>query len=300
MRKSVVLTLVCFLLSILAVVPALAAGQVVGDKALIDTPYNKGFVVNLDDWFNLHRLDPGAATRGDKVFESPRSQLVLVTNKGPLIGLHYHQTADEIVFVYKGKGEMYIDGKWVPVKAGDLHINPRGVIHATRVVGDDEMWVFSVFTPPQANGNDKAMVGKDLPAIDGQVVGDAGLIDTKYNKGMVIGLDDWYASHPLKKGGATRGDVVFESPRSQVVLVTNRGPLIGLHYHQSAEEYVFVHKGQGEMYINGKWIPVKAGDMHVNPRGVIHATRVVGNEDMQVFSIFTPPQANGNDKVMLK
>jgi quercetin dioxygenase-like cupin family protein len=65
-----------------------------------------------------------------------------------------------LVFVYKGKGEMYIDGRWIPVKAGDVHVNPRGVIHATRVVGDEDMLVFSVFTPPQANGNDKIMLDK--------------------------------------------------------------------------------------------------------------------------------------------
>lgn len=103
----------------------------------------------------------------------------------------------------------------------------------------------------------------------------------------------------LAKGQATRGDTVFKSPRTEIVLVQNRGPLIGRHHHQSAEEIVFVHKGQGEMYINGEWIPVKAGDLHINPRGVIHATRVVGSEDMQVFCIFAPPQANGNDKVFL-
>lgn len=299
MRKGAVLSVLCLLLCMFAV-PVLASGQVVGEKALIDTAYDKNFVVSLDDWFNTHRLAAGATTRGDKVFESPRSQLLLLTNKGSLIGFHYHESADEIVYIYKGKGEMYIDGKWVSVKAGDLHINPRGTIHATQPASDDEMLVFSVFTPPQAKGNDRVMYGKENPLAEGQGVGNPGLIDTKYDKGMVIDLDKWYGEHLLKQGAATRGDVVFDSPRSQVVLVTNRGPLIGLHYHQSADEYVFVHKGKGEMYINGKWTPVKAGDIHVNPRGVIHATRVVGDQDMQVFSIFTPPQANGNDKVMLK
>jgi mannose-6-phosphate isomerase-like protein (cupin superfamily) len=44
------------------------------------------------------------------------------------------RTADEIVFVYKGEGEMYINSKWVPVKAGDLYVCPRGVAHTSRAL----------------------------------------------------------------------------------------------------------------------------------------------------------------------
>ena len=44
--------------------------------------------------------------------------------------------------------------------------------------------------------------------------------------------------------------------------------------------------------------PVKGGDLHINPRGVYHATRVTG-EDLNVYCIFAPPQAGGNDKTFL-
>lgn len=300
MKRVLLATLVCFLV-LSASALAASPGDVVGDWSLIDTKYEKGMVISLDQFYASHPLKAGEATRGDVVFESPRCQVVIVTNHGPLIGLHYHQSADEIVYVHKGTGEMYINGKWIPVKAGNIHFNPRGVIHATRVVGKEDMQVFSIFTPPQAGGNDKAFVpSADTLAMPGDVIGSTPLIDTKYDKGQVISLPEFYASHPLKAGEPTRGDVVFESPRSQIVVVTNHGPLIGLHYHQSAEEIVFVYKGKGEMYIDGKWVPVKAGDLHINPRGVIHATRVVGNEDLYVYSVFTPPQAGGNDKVFIQ
>jgi quercetin dioxygenase-like cupin family protein len=125
------------------------------------------------------------------------------------------------------------------------------------------------------------------------------LIDSTPAESIVVNLDDFFASHPLKAGDPTRGDRIFESPRCVVTLVTNKGPLIGRHIHASAEEIVFVYKGTGEMYINGKWIPVKAGDLHVCPRGMSHATRVVGPGEMEVISIFAPPQAGGNDRIML-
>jgi quercetin dioxygenase-like cupin family protein len=125
------------------------------------------------------------------------------------------------------------------------------------------------------------------------------LIDSTPAESIVVNLDDFYASHPLKAGEPSRNDKIFESPRCVVTLVTNKGPLIGRHIHTSAEEIVFVYKGTGEMYINGKWIPVKAGDLHVCPRGMAHATRVVGEGQMEVISIFAPPQTGGNDRIML-
>jgi len=299
MKKTLLMGLTCmFLFGATAMAAPAAtenAGPSVGNKALLDASSDKGIVVNLDDFYAKHPLKEGEPARGDEVFKSPRVQVSLVTNKGPLIGLHYHATADEIVYVYKGAGEMYIDGKWVPVKAGDLHVNPRGVVHATRVTGDEPMEVIGFFTQPQENGNDKVFMSN----FEGKVVGAATLLDASTKEGLLINLPEFYAEHPLKKGAATRGDSVYKSPRSEIVMVQNHGPLIGRHYHNSCEEIVFVYKGQGEMYVDGKWIPVKAGDLHINPRGLYHATRVTGNEDMQAFSLFAQPQANGNDKVFL-
>lgn len=294
MKKVLFLGLICMF--IFAATAFAAPGPVVGDKSLLDTSFEKGILVSLDDFYAEHPVKEGDPARGDDVFKSPRVQVSLVTNKGPLIGLHYHATADEIVFVYKGQGEMYIGGQWIPVKAGDIHVNPRGVVHSTRVTGDEPMEVIGFFVRPQENGNDKVFMNNDF---EGKVVGAFSLLDTKYDKGLLVNLDEFYASHPIKPGDPTRGDSIYKSPRGEVVLVQNRGPLIGRHYHQSCEEIVFVYKGKGEMYIDGQWVPVKAGDLHVNPRGVYHATRVVGDQDMQVFCIFAQPQANGNDKVFL-
>ncbi|MDT8903928.1 cupin domain-containing protein [Anaeroselena agilis] len=295
MKKGLILTLACMLL--IAGSALAAPGPVVGDAKLLDTSFDKGVVISLDAFFAEHPLKAGDATRGDTVFKSPRVEVVLVTNRGPLIDLHYHATCEETVFVYKGQGEMFIDGKWTPVKTGDLHVNPRGAIHATRVTGDEDMNVVCFFTAPQASGNDKAFI-PNPGKYEGTGIGAPTLLDTQFTKNFVLNLDQFYAEHPLKPGEATRGDTVFKSPRAEIVLVTNHGPLIGRHYHSSAEEIVYIHKGQGEMYIGGEWVPVKGGDLHINPRGIYHSTRVTG-EDLNVFCIFAPPQAGGNDKTFL-
>ena len=144
----------------LAFVVGVRFGVRAAENKAIDSTPPESIVVNLDEFYARHALKPGEPTRIDKVFSSPRCVVSLVSNKGPLIGRHIHASADEIVFVYKGNGEMYINGKWIPVKAGDLHVCPSGIAHATRVVGEDTMEVISIFAPPQAGGNDRIMLDK--------------------------------------------------------------------------------------------------------------------------------------------
>jgi mannose-6-phosphate isomerase-like protein (cupin superfamily) len=142
----------------LALVVGIRIGVRAAEKKTIDSTPPESIVVNLDEFYAQHALKPGEATRADKVFSSPRCVVSLVSNKGPLIGRHIHASCDEIVFVYKGSGEIYINDKWIPVKAGDLHVCPSGIAHATRVVGAGTMEVISIFAPPQAGGNDRIML----------------------------------------------------------------------------------------------------------------------------------------------
>ena len=144
-------------LTLVVIAAALVAGRA-ADKMPADSTPPESIVVNLDDFYALHTLQPGQPTRADKVYSSPRCVVNIVSNKGPLIGRHIHTNVDEIVFVYKGTGEMYINGQWVPVKAGDLHVCPRGTAHATRVKGTNVMEVISIFAPIQPGGNDRLML----------------------------------------------------------------------------------------------------------------------------------------------
>lgn len=72
---------------------------------------------------------------------------------------------------------------------------------------------------------------------------------------------------------AERTDVVFESPRSRILLTQNFGAKnLDLHHRAS-------------------------GYLHINPRGYIHDTRVTPDGEWQAISTWTPSQANGNDRV---
>ncbi len=145
-----------------------------------------------------------------------------------------------------------------------------------------------------------SLVVSSAAAEEKLIVGDPELLDGTAEQGLLINAAEFFAQHTLGDGKAARSDSVFKSPRIEVTLLTNRSMEIALHYHVSCDETVLIHKGRGEIYLNGKWVPVKAGDIHINPRGVIHGVRVTEGEDMKVISLFTPPQAEGNDKVFLK
>jgi quercetin dioxygenase-like cupin family protein len=126
------------------------------------------------------------------------------------------------------------------------------------------------------------------------------LIDATPAESVLIHLDEWYSQHPLKEGDKNRSDVVFTSPRSMVSVnfaTDTKG--VGRHIHTNVDEIIYVYKGEGEIYMNGTWTRVKAGDLHVCPRGVAHATRAVPGKEYLSFNIFTPPQPKGGDRVML-
>ena len=127
-----------------------------------------------------------------------------------------------------------------------------------------------------------------------------GLIDSKPDTAILMTLDEWYASHPVMDKKGLIADTVYASPRSMVTVRTGvKGWSAGNHFHATADEIVIVVGGSGEILVNGKWMPVKAGDVHVCPRGVIHDTRAT-TENLRFISIFTPQLPPGGDANYIK
>jgi quercetin dioxygenase-like cupin family protein len=261
---------------------------------LLDTKFD-GMVVNLDKWFADHPPAAGTLVRSDLVFESPRCEITAVSNKGQDTGLYYRSATDEAVYVFRGKAEQYINGEWKKVQAGDIYVVPRGVIQGTKVAKGDEFLVLSFTGPPQAGKSDKVALKDVAP---GAVVGDKALIDTKHDASMLFNLASFFPAHPVEPGKQLRVDAVYQSPRSLVALITN--PILPPHYHTLAEEIVVAYKGSATMYINGKWTEVKEGDVHINPRGVIHGTKVLGPQGMQVATFFAPAPPSAGDRVFVE
>lgn len=126
-------------------------------KHLIDAEPEEALLIDVEKWFQAHPIEKGSI-RYETVFKSPRVQVSFIRLKGGPLGRHIHTQVDELVYIYKGRGEMYINGKWTPVKAGDFHACPRGVAHTARTVGDEELWLMAFFTEPLPPGGDRAMI----------------------------------------------------------------------------------------------------------------------------------------------
>ena len=120
MTKKMLVILICL---ILLTVPVLAAPA----APAIDSTPDKALLLNMDHGLAANPVKAGEKPKMVKIFESPRSAMFFINSNGLVLPKHFHTSADELVVIYRGKGEMLIDGKWVPVKAGDVHVNPRGV-----------------------------------------------------------------------------------------------------------------------------------------------------------------------------
>jgi quercetin dioxygenase-like cupin family protein len=121
-----------------------------------------------------------------------------------------------------------------------------------------------------------------------------GLIDSTPAAALLINLGEYYGKRPLPATGVD-SEVVYDCPRTQLMIRTAvKGTTVGTHFHTVCDEYVIVVGGTGEILVNGQWTPVKAGDVHVCPRGIIHDTRALA-EDLQYLSIFTPHLPAGTD-----
>ncbi len=121
-----------------------------------------------------------------------------------------------------------------------------------------------------------------------------GLIDSTPDVAILVNLAEHYAQRKLPATGVD-SQVVYDCPRTQVMVRTAvKGTAIGTHFHSVTDEIVIVVGGKGEIMVNGEWKPVKAGDIHVCPRGIIHDTRAL-DEDLQYLSIFTPHLPAGTD-----
>jgi quercetin dioxygenase-like cupin family protein len=51
-----------------------------------------------------------------------------------------------------------------------------------------------------------------------------------------------------------------------------------MHHSHPYEHEIFVHQGKGQVFENGQWIDIKAGDAVFIPGGQVHQLRNAGNE----------------------
>lgn len=82
------------------------------------------------------------------LFESPRLLVGLnAFEAGQEHALHAHAGQDKAYFVAEGSGVFLLDGRALPMTAGDLLIAPEGVPHGVRNPGPGRLLVVAVLAP---------------------------------------------------------------------------------------------------------------------------------------------------------
>jgi mannose-6-phosphate isomerase-like protein (cupin superfamily) len=82
------------------------------------------------------------------LFQSPRLLVGLNSfEPGQFHALHSHQGMDKVYQVLEGEGQVLLDGRELPIRAGELVVAPEGVAHGIRNTGTRRLLVLAVLAP---------------------------------------------------------------------------------------------------------------------------------------------------------
>jgi len=82
------------------------------------------------------------------LYQSPRVLVGLnAFEPGQSHALHAHAGMDKVYQVLDGEGLFLLEGRGLPMRAGDLLVAPEGVPHGVRNTGAGRLLVLAILTP---------------------------------------------------------------------------------------------------------------------------------------------------------
>ncbi|MEZ0343525.1 MAG: cupin domain-containing protein [Caldimicrobium sp.] len=75
---------------------------------------------------------------------------------------------------------------------------------------------------------------------------------------------------------------------SITVLEIAEGIEIPSHTHEKEVDSIFVLEGEGELFYNDKWYPLKKGDVVVIKPGEVHGVRNTGKQPLICYIVHAP------------
>jgi mannose-6-phosphate isomerase-like protein (cupin superfamily) len=91
------------------------------------------------------------------LFESARLLVGLnAFEPGQSHALHAHHGMDKLYSVVEGEGMFLLEGRELPMRAGDLLVAPEGVPHGVRNTGPGRLLVLAVLAPAPAAASTSA------------------------------------------------------------------------------------------------------------------------------------------------
>jgi quercetin dioxygenase-like cupin family protein len=118
------------------------------NKGLNAADTTSQIITHVDEILNENPQKAGEKSQVIKIAEDDTLTLLVVrTIEGPGLKRHVHKAHDETIFVVKGAGQIFVNDKWIDVKPGSIHFNPKGAVHTSRPAGNEPFVIVSMFTP---------------------------------------------------------------------------------------------------------------------------------------------------------
>ena len=77
---------------------------------------------------------------------------------------HSHPNGEEVIYIIRGSGRVYIEGKIETVREGTTVLFPQGAVHMLQNSGTEEMKVICFFAPPSDLTTYKFFEDVEFPA----------------------------------------------------------------------------------------------------------------------------------------
>jgi mannose-6-phosphate isomerase-like protein (cupin superfamily) len=105
------------------------------------------FVIRPADHASYSTAKMGKST----LFASPRLLVGLnAFEPGQEHALHVHAGMDKVYLVVDGEGHFLLEGRELPMRAGDLLVAPEGVPHGVRNTGSGRLLLLAILAPAPA------------------------------------------------------------------------------------------------------------------------------------------------------
>lgn len=86
-------------------------------------------------------------------------------------------------------------------------------------------------------------------------------------------------------------NVLYTGPHLQLVLMRLQpGEEIGEEVHERGDQFIRVEAGTGEFVLDGDRKTVQDGDAVVIPEGMRHNVINVGEDDLKLYVLYSPPE----------
>jgi quercetin dioxygenase-like cupin family protein len=114
-------------------------------------------IFKTEEYCRFKNPNPGERYREEILTQENQAQdlggifVVLVPGSGP--PYHYHEKRESIIMAISGEATEILEGKKIPIKAGDVIFIPPGEKHTTVNTSQQEFRYLEFFTHPPA-GND--------------------------------------------------------------------------------------------------------------------------------------------------